>query len=150
MSSHAPPSASTLGTLLQRISTEGSQLADLSLLVSGPTAHIRSFNCLHYDLAAYQATLELGVFEAVPLEGESESNGTERGNEEEEAGGKGGEREGGKAGIELGNLARVVGVDEDRLGRMLRLLVTRGIFLEVVPGRFAHSAASGLIQRDGM
>ena len=101
-------------------------LSDLAALVTSPEKHIRSFTCSHYDLAAYQVALEFGMFRAIPLSPEGST-------------------------ATLAEIARAIGLDEDRTGRVLRMLVTRGFFEEVGvgPGTFAHSPASKLLASDG-
>ncbi|KIL93975.1 hypothetical protein FAVG1_02537 [Fusarium avenaceum] len=72
-------------------------------LVNGPVNEYRRIHLVHYDIAAYQAALELQFFRHVPLDGK----------------------------ISLSDLAHKVGMDEDRCGRIIRLLATQNIFNEV-------------------
>lgn len=96
--------------------------AALSLvrLVNGPVNEYRRIHLVHYDIAAYQAALELQFFRHVPLDGK----------------------------ISLSDLAHKVGMDEDRCGRIIRLLATQNIFNEVEKDVFEHTAGSALIARD--
>jgi hypothetical protein len=49
---------------------------------------------------------------------------------------------------DVAELARAAGANEDALYRILRLLVSLGIFAEPGPRRFAHNAASELLRKD--
>ncbi|KAM0444873.1 hypothetical protein ACHAQK_002402 [Fusarium lateritium] len=89
-------------------------------LVNGPVNEIRRVHLLHYDIAAYQAALEFQFFRHVPLAGK----------------------------ISLSDLAIKAGMDEDRCGRIIRLLTTHHIFNEVQTDVFEHTAGSALIARD--
>lgn len=90
---------------------------DLLRIVNGPKNTLRSFLSTHYDLAAYQAALELKFFESVPVDGE----------------------------VRLSELAKSVDVDEDRTGRIMRLLATQNIFFESEPEVFKHTASSAML-----
>lgn len=94
--------------------------SDLSLLVNGPRVFVRSFCCSHYDLTAFQVALEFGMFEAIPSEGT----------------------------VSLKELAKAIGLDEERTGSVLRLLATKRMFEEVEYGLFQHTAASTCIAGD--
>lgn len=93
---------------------------DLLLLVNGPKNFLRTFHTSAYDLAACQVALDFGFFEAVPLDGTTT----------------------------LAELANSVGVDESRVGSIIRLLATQRIFDEVAPDVFSHTATSALVTRD--
>lgn len=93
---------------------------DLTLLVNGPQHTLRSFLCTHFDLAAFQTALEYGFFEAVSLEGA----------------------------ISVSDLAKKVGINQDHVGRVLRLLATHRVFVESEPDTFGHTALSALLARD--
>lgn len=95
---------------------------DLARLVNGPIRYLTSIMLAHYDLAAYQAALEFGVFEVVPL-GAGES-------------------------ILLKNLAAKVKLDEDRTRRITKLLTTQRIFVEAESDVFEHTSVSASIARD--
>lgn len=94
---------------------------DLLRMVNGPRNTICSFLSTHYDLAAYQAALELKFFEAVPVDGE----------------------------IGLSKLAKTVGLDEDRTGRIVRFLATERVFIEPKHSIFKHTATSALLAING-
>lgn len=93
---------------------------ELLRLVNGPLNWLRLFFCTHHDLAAWQVALDFEFFKAVPLEGS----------------------------ISLSEMAKVVGMDEDRIGRVMRLLVTQRVFVEVETDMFQHNATSALIAKD--
>ncbi|KAF2022427.1 S-adenosyl-L-methionine-dependent methyltransferase [Aaosphaeria arxii CBS 175.79] len=93
---------------------------DLLRLVNGPKAEARTQICNLYDLAAWQVACEFNFFDAVPEEG--------------------------TASVE--EISKKVGVDEDRLGRFLRILATERVFEEVDPNVFRHTAKSVLHRRD--
>jgi hypothetical protein len=93
---------------------------DLVRLVNGPMVEFRSFFTTHYDLAAYQIALEFKYFKAVPVNGY----------------------------ITLADLAKAVGMDEDRTGRVIRHLASLRVFYEPEPGMFEHTAASALVATD--
>ena len=94
---------------------------DLLRMVNGPINNLRTSLTMHYDLAAYQAALELKFFEAVPVNGE----------------------------ISLSELARMVDLDEDRTGRIIRFLATQRVFTEPEPSIFKHTAASAILATNG-
>lgn len=93
---------------------------DLLRLVNGPKSSMRSFLCTHYDLAAYQIALEFNFFEIVPETG----------------------------GMALSDLAKAAAMDEDRAGRIMKLLTTQRVFAEVESDVFGHTATSMLFVRD--
>ena len=93
---------------------------DLLHLINGPQSFIRTFTCSHYDLAAFQVALEFSFFEAIPINGS----------------------------MRLQNLAKAVGIDEDRTASVIRLLATQRIFAETEPDVFQHSARSALIAQN--
>ena len=93
---------------------------DLLLLVNGPKNFLRTFHTSPYDLVACQVALDFGFFEAVPLD----------------------------ATITLSELSKAVGVDESRVGSVIRLLATQRIFVEAAPDLFQHTATSALIARN--
>ena len=90
---------------------------DLLRLVNGPLNEFRSFSKTQYDIAAFQIALEFHVFESVPLGSQ----------------------------ISLVDLAEKVGFDEDRLGRILRMLATHRVFNECERNVWEHTAGSVLI-----
>ncbi len=87
---------------------------DLLLPIHGPKAFLRTFLCTHYELAAYQITIEYRFFESIPTGGS----------------------------IHVSKLAEIVGMDVDRTGRFLRMLTAHRVFEEVEEDCFAHTAAS--------
>ncbi|KAL9607259.1 MAG: hypothetical protein Q9167_007812 [Letrouitia subvulpina] len=93
---------------------------DLLLLVNGPKNFLRTFHTSAYDLAACQVALDFGFFEAIPV------HGTRK----------------------LSELASAVGVDEGRVGSVIRLLATQRIFEEVGPDVFSHTATSALVAQN--
>jgi hypothetical protein len=92
----------------------------LQLLVLGPKGVFKKLQLSHYDLAAFQVALEFGLFGHVPLQGE----------------------------ISLSELSQRVGLDEDRLGRILRVLALQMVFKEVKDAFFAHTPSSALMATD--
>lgn len=95
-------------------------ILDLQLLVHGPKAHAREFLCTQHDMAAYQVAFDFDFFNAVPEE----------------------------KSIELSTIANKVGLDQDRVGRILRLMCTQHVFTEVSHNRFAHTGGSIIFARD--
>lgn len=93
---------------------------DLLRLVNGPRNDARTFVCYLYDLAAWQVACEFDFFEAVP--------------------------ETGVASIK--EIAEKVGIDEDRVGRFLRMLATDRVFEEVDKDVFKHTSRSALYLKD--
>ncbi|KAF2180126.1 S-adenosyl-L-methionine-dependent methyltransferase [Zopfia rhizophila CBS 207.26] len=93
---------------------------DLLQLVNGPKQHFRRFLCSHNDLAAYQVAFSFSFFTHVPE----------------------------KEPISLSALAEKVGLDEDRVGRTLRLLCTQHVFSEPSKNTFAHTSSSIIFARD--
>jgi hypothetical protein len=93
---------------------------DLLRLVNGPRNDSRMMVCSLYDLAAWQVACEFSFFEAIP--------------------------EKGSATIE--EIALSVGMDEDRVGRFLRILATDRTFEEVKHNVFKHTSRSVLYLRD--
>lgn len=91
-------------------------------LINGPKKTLTSLLLAHYDLAAYQVALEFGFFEAVPL-GKGDS-------------------------MHLEELARIVDVDKDRVGRIMKFLATQMVFQEIETDVFAHTANSALFATD--
>ncbi|KAI0315782.1 S-adenosyl-L-methionine-dependent methyltransferase [Amylostereum chailletii] len=51
----------------------------------------------------------------------------------------------GSKGMHISDIARPSGVDPDKLSRILRLLVTNHIFIEVSPDHFAHNRVSSVL-----
>jgi hypothetical protein len=94
--------------------------SDLMRLVNGPKVHFRSVTCSHGDLAVLQVAFELGLFKAVPADNT----------------------------IGLKALANNVGVDEDRLSRVMRYLITQRTFEEPEPNKFGHNSQSILFQKE--
>ena len=92
----------------------------LQLATLGPKGVLKKLQLSHYDLAAFQVALEFGLFDHVPLQEE----------------------------IPLDQLSQRVGLDEDRLGRILRVLALQTVFQEVREGVFAHTPSSTLMATD--
>ena len=92
----------------------------LQLLVLGPKGVLKKLQLSHYDLAAFQVALEFGLFGHVPLQGE----------------------------ISLEQLSERVSLDQDRLGRILRVLALQTVFSEVREDVFAHTPSSALMATD--
>lgn len=93
---------------------------DLTLLVNGPQHTLCTFLLTFFDLAAFQTALEFGFFEAWPA-GET---------------------------INVSNLAEKVGINQDHVGRVLRILATHRVFVESEPDSFGHTSLSALLARE--
>jgi len=96
------------------------QLEDLQLLIDGPPRFYRQFLMRGYEIGAFQVALDFGFFTLVPGEGE----------------------------ISVEDLANKAGLDQDRAGRIMRLLITHRFFQESRPGFFSHNSFSIALQRD--
>jgi hypothetical protein len=94
--------------------------ADLLRLVNGPKTDIQTSICTIYDLAAWQVACEFNIFEAVPQTGS----------------------------ISVQEIALKVGVDGDRIGRIMRILATDRVFAETGKDMFEHTSRSILYARD--
>ena len=92
----------------------------LFLLVNGPVNWLRLFFTSHHDLAAWQVALDFNFFEAIPLEGS----------------------------VLLSEIAKTVGMDEDRVGRVMRLLSSQRVFVESQQNVFRHTVTSALVASD--
>ena len=92
----------------------------LLTLVNGPMIFHRNLFGIHYDLAALQVLLEFNVLENIPLKGS----------------------------IDLGTLTTKVGIDKDKLGRLLRLLGTQRYVEEPQFEVFQHTVLSEVLLRD--
>ncbi|KAH6653121.1 S-adenosyl-L-methionine-dependent methyltransferase [Truncatella angustata] len=95
-------------------------LEDLEQLIDGPKKFWRQFCCLPYDLGGLQTALDFGFFNSVP------SNKP----------------------IPLKTLAENVGLDEDRVSRVVRQLITYRIFQEPEAGLVSHSPNSLIMSQD--
>ncbi|KAF1850335.1 O-methyltransferas-like protein [Cucurbitaria berberidis CBS 394.84] len=93
---------------------------DLLRLVNGPRNDARTFVCYLFDLAAWQVALEFNFFEAIP---ETES-------------------------ATVKQIAEKAGLDEDRVGRFLRMLATDRVFEEVEKDVFKHTSRSALYLKE--
>ena len=102
---------------------------DLLRLVNGPKSTLRTLFFSHYDLAALQVALDRRFFDHVPLPSD-------------------GSRHVPTAAVT--EIAAKAGMDEDRAGRILKLLATHRIFEEDEgeEGRYRHTAASAAFARD--
>lgn len=98
--------------------TESAQ--DAILLANGPMNWLRTFFCHHHDLGAWQTALRFNYFSIVPLE----------------------------KSISVKEMAEKAGMDEDRLGRIMKLLASQRCFNEVEEDIFEHTALSALIAKD--
>ncbi|KAI0838319.1 O-methyltransferase-domain-containing protein [Hypoxylon sp. FL0890] len=106
-------------------------LLDLQRLVNGPKNTLQEFFFSHYDLAALQIALNRRFFHHVPLlSGSGDGDGAKK--------------------ASVAEIAQKAGMDEDRTGRVLKMLATHRIFEEVEgePGYFTHTAKSALLARD--
>jgi hypothetical protein len=126
-SSPAPPSEPAFQALQTRLAT---RLEDLQLLVQGPARFYRYYLVTGYELAAFQIALDFDFFHLVPAAGDDDGNGA------------------GQQDVALDELARQAGLDLDRTGRVMRMLITQRIFCEPRPGHFAHNAFSVALRRD--
>ena len=96
------------------------QLEDLQLLIDGPSTFYRHFLMRGYEIAAFQIALDFDFFTLVPAEGD----------------------------IGLEDLAGKAGLDQDRTGRVIRLLITYHFFQERRPALFSHNSFSIALQKD--
>ena len=106
---------------------------DLLGLVNGPRNTLRALIFSHYDFAALQVALDRGFFRHVPL-----PETTQIENEEVPT-----------ATVE--DIANQAGMDVDRTGRIMKLLVSQRIFEEVDGAdklTFKHNANSELLAKD--
>lgn len=104
---------------------------DLLRLVNGPKNSLRSLFFTHYDLAALQVALDRRLFHHVPLQSDYSQAGSEP-----------------KATI--AEIASKADMDEDRTGRVMRLLATHRIFEEIEGqhGTFRHTDSSAVFAKD--
>ncbi|KAF1941681.1 S-adenosyl-L-methionine-dependent methyltransferase [Clathrospora elynae] len=93
---------------------------DLLRLVNGPRNDARTFVCYLYDLAAWQVACEFNFFEAIPEDGVAS----------------------------IKEIAEKAGMDEDRVGRFLRMLASDRVFEEVEKDMFKHTSRSVLYLKD--
>ncbi|KAI0118757.1 O-methyltransferase-domain-containing protein [Nemania sp. FL0031] len=115
---------------------------DLLRLINGPKRTLQEFFFSQYDLAALQIALDRHLFEHVPLPAADSPS-----------------RDG--ASVQKASVAEIAlraGMDEDRTGRVMKMLATRRIFEEVVvdngdaessSSSFTHTASSAVLARDG-
>ncbi|KAI1755463.1 O-methyltransferase-domain-containing protein [Xylaria castorea] len=105
---------------------------DLLRLVNGPKRSLQEFFFSQYDLAALQIALDRRLFDHVPLPPVSPHD------------------EAGAQKLGVAEIAQKAGMDEDRTGRVMKILATRRIFEEVdgEPETFAHTASSACLARD--
>ena len=92
----------------------------LLTLVNGPMLFHRNLFGVHYDLAAMQVMLEFNVLESIPVKGS----------------------------IDLDSLSAKVGIDKNKLGRLLRLLGTQRYVEEPQFEVFQHTMLSEVLLRD--
>jgi hypothetical protein len=111
---------------------------DLLRLVNGPRTTLRSLVFSHYDLAALQVALERRLFHHVPLPVDITEEST-------------GIKDTVIRGADIAEISERAGMDEDRTARVLRLLATQRIFVEVEDcgkAKFQHTASSALFASD--
>ncbi|KAH8653814.1 S-adenosyl-L-methionine-dependent methyltransferase [Xylariales sp. PMI_506] len=89
-------------------------LEDLQRLTEGPQRFYRHFLMRGYELGAFQIALDFDFFTLVPASGD----------------------------IALQELSSQSGLDLDRTGRVMRLLITHRFFEERKPGFFSHNSFS--------
>ncbi|KAI0013980.1 S-adenosyl-L-methionine-dependent methyltransferase [Xylariaceae sp. FL0662B] len=120
----APTFSSTAGSLPRTTDYQELQgelrtsLEDLQRLVEGPEKFYRHFLMRGYELAAFQIALDFDLFTFVPAKGD----------------------------ISLEELASKAGLDKDRIGRVVRLLITHRFFQECRPGFISHNSFSIALQ----
>ncbi|VBB79779.1 Putative O-methyltransferase [Podospora comata] len=95
-------------------------LEDLQRLVDGPALFYRHFLMRGYEIAAFQIALDFDFFTLIPAEGE----------------------------ISVEELAKKAGLDTDKTGRVVRLLITHRFFQERKKGYFSHNLFSFALQQD--
>lgn len=93
---------------------------DLLRLVNGPKTDLPTSVCKIFDLASWQVACEFGFFKAIPETGAAS----------------------------LAEIAQKVGIDEDRVGRILRILATDRMFEEIEKDVFKHTSRSIIYARD--
>ncbi|KAI2477579.1 Sterigmatocystin 8-O-methyltransferase [Pyrenophora tritici-repentis] len=93
---------------------------DLLRLVNGPRNDARTFVCYLYDLASWQVACEFNFFEAIPEDGTAT----------------------------IKEISEKAGMDEDRVGRFLRMLTTDRVFEEVEKDVFKHTSRSVIYLKD--
>jgi trans-aconitate methyltransferase len=93
---------------------------DTILLAKGPMQWLRHFFCAHHDLGAWQIALRFGFFTTVPLEQP----------------------------MSVSELSAITKMDEDRLGRVMKLLATQRCFHEIREGVFEHTALSAFVAQN--
>ncbi|KAL8982616.1 MAG: hypothetical protein Q9205_002924 [Flavoplaca limonia] len=96
------------------------QLEDLQLLIDGPRTFYRHFLMRGYEIAAFQIALDFDFFTLIRSEGD----------------------------IPLEDLASKAGLDQDRTGRVIRLLIASRFFQESKPGFFSHNSFSIALRKD--
>lgn len=95
-------------------------LEDLQRLIDGPRKWLRELCCTGYDLGAFQVALDFDFFGLIPEDGE----------------------------IALAELSQKAGLDQDRVNRIIRQMMTYRIFDEHRPGFFSHSSTSLVVRQD--
>ncbi|KAK1143244.1 hypothetical protein N8T08_006944 [Aspergillus melleus] len=95
-------------------------LEDLQRLIDGPRKWLRELCCTGYDLGALQVALDFDFFGLIPEDGE----------------------------IALAELSQKAGLDQDRVSRIIRQMMTYRIFDERRPGFFSHSSTSLVVRQD--
>ncbi|KAI0108553.1 putative O-methyltransferase [Nemania sp. FL0031] len=98
--------------------TEAAQ--DVILLANGPMHWLRTFFCHHHDLGAWQIALRFGYFSIIPIGGS----------------------------MSVKEMAAVAKMDEDRLGRVMKLLSSQRCFQEVEEDVYTHTSLSAFIAKN--
>ncbi|KAI1124383.1 putative O-methyltransferase [Nemania abortiva] len=98
--------------------TEAAQ--DIILLANGPMHWLRTFFCHHHDLGAWQIALRFGYFSIIPIGGS----------------------------MSVKDMAAVAKMDEDRLGRVMKLLASQRCFQEVEEDVYTHTSLSAFITKN--
>jgi len=93
---------------------------DTILLAKGPMQWLRHFFCAHHDLGAWQIALRFGFFTTVPLDQP----------------------------MSISDLSATAKMDEDRAGRVMKLLATQRCFHEIEENVFEHTALSAFVARN--
>ena len=93
---------------------------DLLRLVNGPRIDTRGLICSQYDIVAWQVACEFSFFDTVPEDGDAT----------------------------VQEIAAQAGLDEDRVGRMMRILATDRVFEEVEENTFRHTSRSIVFRQD--
>lgn len=121
----APDSSSALWTnstpsVVTAKSAFKEALSEIDILVNGPLDYIRDWLGAHIDLASLHTMLDFKVIDAIPMKGS----------------------------ISLSALASKTGLNQQKLGRMLRLLACQRFTTEVADDEFSHTVVSATLVQD--